>query len=155
MSESTTWAKNIYAITLFTEDLDAMKAYYQNVFGLSIIFEDPNSAVFKFGETMINLLKISQANELIDPAKVASRESGSRFVFTIPVDDVDAICTKLTSRGVKLLNGPMDRPWGIRTASFMDPSGYIWEIAKYKRASRIFSKLFCRYSMLPSTGIIL
>lgn len=124
------WAKTISAITLFVEDLESTKQYYQNVFGLPIFYEDPNSAVFKFGETLINLLKVSEANELIEPAKVANRESGSRFVFTIPVDDVDAMCTELTSRGVKLLNGPMDRPWGIRTASFVDPAGYIWEIAK-------------------------
>ncbi len=31
--------------------------------------------------------------------------------------------------GVVLLNGPMDRSWGIRTASFSDPGGHIWEIA--------------------------
>jgi len=43
---------------------------------------------------------------------------------------VDAICVKLTERSVQLLNGPIDRPWGIRTASFTDPAGHIWEIAK-------------------------
>jgi lactoylglutathione lyase len=37
---------------------------------------------------------------------------------------------ELTARGVELLNGPIDRPWGIRTASFIDPGGHIWEIAK-------------------------
>ncbi len=31
--------------------------------------------------------------------------------------------------GVKLLNGPVDRPWGPRTATFADPAGNIWEIA--------------------------
>lgn len=128
--EQNSWVKNISAITLFVEDLEETKKYYQNVFGLPIFFEDNNSAVFKFGETLINLLKITEANELIEPAKVANRESGCRFVFTIPVDDVDKMCAELTTRGVKLLNGPMDRPWGIRTASFMDPAGYIWEIAK-------------------------
>ena len=47
------------------------------------------------------------------------------------LDEVmDALCAELVSRGVKLLNGPIDRPWGIRTASFMDPAGHIWEIAK-------------------------
>ncbi len=124
------WPKGISAITLFVEDLDAAKQFYIKVFGLPVFYEDPNSAVFKFGDTLINLLKISEAEELVNPAKVASREAGSRFVFTITVDDVDAMCAELTSRGVILLNGPMDRPWGIRTASFMDPGGYIWEIAK-------------------------
>lgn len=61
---------------------------------------------------------------------MASRDAGSWMVFTIGVDDVDAMCETLTTRGVKLINGPMDRPWGIRTASFADPDGYIWEIAK-------------------------
>jgi catechol 2,3-dioxygenase-like lactoylglutathione lyase family enzyme len=123
------WAKSIYAITLFVEDLDATKQYYRTVFDLPVVYEDPNSAVVKFGDTLINLLKISEANTLIEPAKVASHAAGSRFVFTITVDDVDAMCAKLAQRGVKLLNGPMDRPWGIRTASFQDPGGYIWEIA--------------------------
>jgi catechol 2,3-dioxygenase-like lactoylglutathione lyase family enzyme len=124
------WPKGIYAITLFVEDLPIAKAFYLKAFGLPVIYEDNNSAVFKFGDTLINLLKISQAGELIEPATVASREAGSRFVFTISVDDVDAMCAELTARGVELLNGPMDRPWGIRTASFVDPGGHIWEIAK-------------------------
>ncbi len=127
---ATDWPKRIFAITLFTEDLERTKAFYQQVFGLPVDFEDPQSAVFKFGDLLINLLKITEADELIQPAQVAKREAGSRFVFTIPVDDVDAMCTELISRGVTLLNGPLDRPWGIRTASFIDPAGYIWEIAK-------------------------
>lgn len=61
---------------------------------------------------------------------MASREVGPRSVFTIHVDDVDAMCAELTARGVELLNGPMNRPWGVRTASFVDPGGHIWEIAK-------------------------
>ena len=129
-ADVSSWPKGITAITLFIEDLEAAKQYYMKVFGLPVVFEDGNSAVFKFGNTLINLLKITAAGELIEPAKVASREAGSRFVFTIEVEDVDAMCAELTARGVVLLNGPMDRPWGIRTASFIDPGGHIWEIAK-------------------------
>lgn len=127
---NSSWAKSIFAITLFVEDLAAAKQFYQDVFGLPVIFEDNNSAVFKIGTTIINLLKTTAAPGLIAPATVATRDAGSRLVFTIPVDDVDAMCAELTSRGVQLLNGPMDRPWGIRTASFADPGGHIWEIAK-------------------------
>ncbi len=138
MSESTeknveinTWAKNIFAVTLFVEDIEACKAFYQKVFDLPVIFEDDdgNSAVFKFGDVLINLLKVSEAPELVNPAEIAAPDAGSRFVITIPVDDVDALCEQLLAKGVTLLNGPMDRPWGPRTASFEDPAGYIWEIA--------------------------
>ena len=89
-----------------------------------------DSAVFDFGNTIINLLKTTAARELIEPAAVATQEAGSRLQLTIQVDDVDATCAELAARGVTLLNGPMDRPWGIRTASFRDPGGHIWEIAK-------------------------
>ena len=124
------WPGKISAITLFVEDLAATKAFYQEVFGLPVHFEDDASAVFDFGNTLINLLKISEADELIAPAPVARAEAGARMQFTIGVDDVDATCAELIARGVELLNGPIDRPWGIRTASFRDPAGHIWEIAK-------------------------
>ena len=124
------WPSGIDAITLFVEDLEGTKRFYREVFGLSVAYEDDDSAVFDFGNTIINLLVTTAARELIEPAVVASREAGSRLQLTIKVDDVDAVCAELASRGVELLNGPMDRPWGVRTASFSDPGGHIWEIAK-------------------------
>ncbi|MET9135071.1 VOC family protein [Streptomyces antibioticus] len=128
-SEST-WPGKISAITLFVEDLEATKRFYRDVFRLPVTYENDNSAVFTFGNTIINLLKSTAAPELINPARVADPDAGSRVQFTLPVDDVDAMCKELTSRGVTLLNGPMDRSWGIRTASFKDPGGHIWEIAQ-------------------------
>jgi lactoylglutathione lyase len=124
------WPGPISAITLFVEDLDAAKKFYREAFGLPVAFEDGESAVFKFQNTLINLLRSTAARGLIEPAAVGSREAGARAQFTITVDDVDAMCAELMSRGVELLNGPMDRPWGVRTASFKDPAGHIWEIAK-------------------------
>lgn len=127
---SGTWAGKIGAITLFAEDLAAAKRFYGEVFGLPVVFEDENSAVFSFGNTIINLLDTRAAPELIEPATVAPPDAGARAQITVQVDDVDAVCAQLTRRGVPLLNGPMDRPWGVRTASFVDPGGHIWEIAK-------------------------
>ncbi|MFG2540157.1 VOC family protein [Streptomyces sp. NPDC048511] len=124
------WPAGISAITLFVDDLDATKRFYREVFGLPVAFEDDNSAVFEFGNTLINLLRTTAATELIEPARVAQADAGSRLQLTLPVDDVDAMCKELAARGVTLLNGPVDRPWGIRTASFRDPGGHIWEIAK-------------------------
>jgi catechol 2,3-dioxygenase-like lactoylglutathione lyase family enzyme len=124
------WPGAIEAVTLFVEDLDAAKRFYGEVFGLPVTFEDGSSAVFRFGETLVNLLKTSEALGLVEPATVATPDAGVRFQFTLAVDDVDAMCDKLKERGVDLLNGPIDRPWGIRTASFRDPGGHIWEMAR-------------------------
>jgi len=129
-SEKTTWPGAIAAITLFQEDLAAAKRFYEEIFGLPVYFEDEHSAVFKFGETLVNLLAAPEAPALVAPANVAARDSGVRFQVTLGVDDVDATCENLRGRGVEILNGPIDRPWGIRTASFRDPGGHIWEIAK-------------------------
>ncbi len=124
-----TWPGVISAITLFVEDLAETKRFYQEVFGLSVTYEDADSAVFSFGNTLINLLQASEATDLIGPAEVGRPADGPRMQFTIEVDDVDTMCAELERRGVHLLNGPMDRPWGIRTASFRDPGGHVWEIA--------------------------
>ena len=124
------WPGHITAVIIFAEDLDVTKHFYQVVFGLPIHYEDKDSAVFKFGEMLINLLRITEANELIEPAKIADRNAGSRQVFSLNVENVDAMCDELRKRGVEILNGPMDRPWGLRTASFINPAGCIWEISQ-------------------------
>lgn len=128
-AQRATWPGGIAAITLFVEDLAAAKGFYTEVFRLPVFFEDESSAVFKFGETLVNLLEAGEAPALVAPTPVASPDAGVRFQFTLGVDDVDATADELRRRGVELLNGPMDRPWGIRTASFRDPGGHIWEVA--------------------------
>ena len=124
------WPGPISAITLFVEDLDGARTFYRDVLGLAVHYEDPESVVFAFGSTLVNLLVTSAAPEVIEPATVAAPEGGNRFQITVDVDDVDAMCERLTARGVALLNGPVDRPWGVRTAAFQDPARHIWELAQ-------------------------
>ena len=121
------WPGPISALTLFVEELDETKQFYLEVFGLPLLFEDGDSAVFNFGNTLVNLLRATAA---IEQVSVGDRAAGPRAQFTIDVDDVDSVCAELAARGVRLINGPMDRPWGIRTACFADPGGHVWEIAR-------------------------
>jgi lactoylglutathione lyase len=122
--------KSVGAITLFVEDPRRSQSFYEEIFDVAAIYEDEDAAAFGFENTIVNLLRASAARELIDPGAVASREAGSRFQLTVWVDDADAVAAELATRGVELLNGPMDRVWGVRTASFTDPDGHIWEIAQ-------------------------
>jgi catechol 2,3-dioxygenase-like lactoylglutathione lyase family enzyme len=126
MSES---LNSVGAITMFVADRDRAKSFYEKAFDAESVYEDENSIAFKFDTLIVNLLVESEAPGLIDPAVVASQDAGSRFQLTIGVNDVDAACEDLAGRGVELLNGPIDRPWGLRTAAFADPDGHIWEVA--------------------------
>lgn len=126
----TRWATGLGAVTLFTEDLPASRAFYADAFGLPKVFEDDVSVAFSLGGTIVNILAVTEAPELITPAPVGGPEAGSRLQFTIEVDDVAAVVAELADRGVERLNGPIDRPWGVRTAAFADPSGHVWELAQ-------------------------
>jgi catechol 2,3-dioxygenase-like lactoylglutathione lyase family enzyme len=121
---------SVGAITMFVEDPKRSRAFYEQVFGISPVYEDAEAVAFQFENTIVNLLREPAALDLIDPATVAGRESGARFQLTVWVDDADAACASLAARGVSLLNGPMDRAWGVRTAAFTDPDGHIWELAQ-------------------------
>ena len=117
------------AITLFVDDPKRSKPFYERVFGLATVYEDDDAAAFKFDNTVLNLLRRTQANELVTPAQVADGGAGASFQLTIWVEDTDAACAELEARGVALINGPIDRPWGLRTAAFADPDGHVWEVA--------------------------
>jgi lactoylglutathione lyase len=123
------WRKDIGAITLFVEDLERAKLFYQQVFELQPSLEDDTDVMFRLDNTLLFLTKSSEAPRMIAPAVVGSADNGPRHVFAIIVDDVYAVCAELTEKGVALLNGPQDRSWGMRTANFQDPDGYVWEIA--------------------------
>jgi len=122
--------QHISAISLFVDDLRTAKAFYRNVFEVETIFEDDVSAAFKLDNLILNLLHVDSAGEIIEPQAPGARDAGPRCQFSVWVDDVDALCARLRERGVSLLAGPKDRPWGMRTANFVDPAGHSWEVAQ-------------------------
>jgi catechol 2,3-dioxygenase-like lactoylglutathione lyase family enzyme len=122
--------QKIDAISLFVEDLQAAKAFYQEVFDVPVVYEDDTSAAMKFHNLIVNLLQAEEASILVEPGVVADRHAGSRFQLSIWVEDVDAVCRDLEKRGAQLLIGPVDRPWGMRVATFTDPAGHSWEVAQ-------------------------
>ncbi len=115
------------AVTLFVADVTTAGEFYRRVFAASPIFEDTESVAFRFGAVIVNLLRDEAAGPMIEPATVGT---GARLQLSIFVDDVDAHAATLAVRGVQLLNGPVDRPWGKRTLAFADPDGHIWEYAQ-------------------------
>ena len=92
---------SLAATVLYIEDPRRSKEFYERAFGLAPVNEDENSVTFRFDKTLIHLLR----------------------------KDADDACAELRERGVELVNGPVDQPWGIRAATFADPDGHLWEVA--------------------------
>lgn len=130
MAELIAPSSGLGAVTLFAEDLPRTATFYREVFGLPPVFEDDNSSAFRLGTTVVNVLRVQAAPELVEPTPVAGPDAGSRFQLTVWVDDVDAVLARLEERGAEPLNGPVDRPWGQRTLAVADPAGHVWEFAQ-------------------------
>ena len=122
------WEKQINAMTLVVGDLERSKAFYREVFGLSPLDDKEDLAVFGFKNMYIALRK-NPAHQPPGPDVLALAQKGLGQ-FSIWVEDVDAVRAELDEHGVKLISGPADRDWGMRTMTFADPDGYIWQIAQ-------------------------
>ena len=123
--------KRIDVVVLFVEDLDRAKAFYRDTLGLQIQFEDEFSTNFKLENTLLHLLNIAGAQDLLSSDAVpVQRPIGSSFQLVAFVENVDAVYADLVAKGVEFVRKPVDREWGMRTTHFKDPDGNIWEIAQ-------------------------
>jgi catechol 2,3-dioxygenase-like lactoylglutathione lyase family enzyme len=120
------WKKDIGAMTLMVPDLDSAKTFYEQAFGLGAR-DLGDEVMFRFGNMAVFL---HEAAHTEPPTEVLEKGLEGAGQFAIIVEDVDAVSVELVEHGVELLSGPQDRPWGMRTVTFADPAGHIWEIAQ-------------------------
>ena len=123
------WAKRFFAVTLFVDDLVRERQWYSDVFAMPIVDESPENCVFRFpGGVFINLNALTALSGHVGPNPPAKAGEPSRTMLSLEVGDVDAVLQRVAALGVKPLVGPVDRPWGSRTATIVDPSGTYWEL---------------------------
>ena len=48
----------------------------------------------------------------------------------IRVDDVDAVCARASALGATVLQDPVDRDYGERECTLIDPAGHRWELTR-------------------------
>ena len=113
-------------MTLYVPDVDEARKFYADAFGLDaqVLGEE---AMLRFEDVFVFLHRAATAQPRPEVLEEAAKGAGQ---FAIIVDDVDAVCAEIAGRGVRPLTGPADRDWGMRTATFADPGGNIWEIAQ-------------------------
>ena len=123
------WEKEIGAINLIVQDLERSKTFYREVFSLPLQHDEEDVAVFRFKNQWV-FLQPSSAHEDAPSGETLRLAHKGVGQFAIIVEDVDAVGAELDEHGVGVINGPADRDWGMRTLTFSDPGGYIWEIAQ-------------------------
>lgn len=123
------WEKQIAAINLIVGDLERSKAFYREVFGLPLQHEDEDTAMFRFKDTYVFLQRgqADQDGPAPDVSDLAQKGVGQVVII---VEDADAVHAELDQHEVTVISGPADRDWGMRTLTFADPGGNIWEIAQ-------------------------
>jgi catechol 2,3-dioxygenase-like lactoylglutathione lyase family enzyme len=125
----TEWEKRLSAVNLIVGDLERVKAFYGLVFGFTPLHEEDGLAIFRFGETFFAVRHDpARATETSDEYLRLARKGAGQF--SIRVEDVDAVHAELAAHSVTFIDGPADRPWGMRTLTFADPAGYTWGIAQ-------------------------
>ncbi len=116
---------NITRLTLLTDDLEATKAFYQGVTGLTLLRSEESELCFQAGHTEL----IFRQSEDIRPVY--------HFAFTIPANKLEEAMAQLRSK-TQLLSLPDGETvadfanWNAKAFYFYDNNGNILEyIARY------------------------
>ncbi|MGB3613669.1 MAG: VOC family protein [Elainellaceae cyanobacterium] len=113
-------------------NFEVCKAFYRDVLGLPVIFEDSMDeyAEFDTGSTKISLINRDKMPEFVgrdEPLNYAPDDAS--VVLTFVVSNVDAAVEYLTSKGVKMANQPANFPdRGFVSVCFHDPDGNLVEL---------------------------
>ena len=114
------------SIRLKVRDVGVSVAFYGDVIGMAVNYEEPHFAIVGVDEFCIML---QTEEEGYRPREFADEEGIHRHkcagaTVQFEVDDVDAYYTDLLEQGVTTLGEPTDQPWGWREFSVADPDGY-------------------------------
>ena len=117
---------------LNVENFPACKAFYRDVLGLSIKFEDDRDEYVEFdtGSICITLFNRKKLTEFITKDKSLTYDTHSaRVVLSFQVGNVEEAIAYLQTHGVEILNPSTNYPdRGFISTCFRDPDGNLIEL---------------------------
>jgi catechol 2,3-dioxygenase-like lactoylglutathione lyase family enzyme len=116
--------------------------WYREVLGFEVVFELPGA---RGKPRFVHLRRALHQDLLLVPApprfSTAPGEVGRGVTITFTVtEDIDALAAQAKKAGVRIVEGPIDRPWNVREVTLADPDGYRLTFAKMLRP-RAFAEL--------------
>lgn len=119
----------INLITLWSEDIEAMKVFYTEILGFKIKTDLGDYLEFFNEGVRFSICKPSVMKDFHDDYK--KEAYGQKLELAFECDsrqDLDQTYENFKRRGVACIQPPTDMPWQQRTALFADPQGNIHEL---------------------------
>ena len=105
----------VVGVTFWTDDLDKMFRFYNDVLQLPLHSRHPDFIAFELGEVRFNIgLHDRVSGESKDPFRAMPH---------LGVDDIHAVAERLAEAGVEFIRQPEQESWGGWVATFRDPDG--------------------------------
>lgn len=110
--------------TLEASDIQASAHWYTEALGFTHVFSMPGPGG---SPALVHLRWVKYADLLLfpehnPPPDGSLRGLGIALNFSTP--DVDALAGRAHLHGVRIVEGPVNRPWNIRELVVLDPDGY-------------------------------
>ncbi|RZS75808.1 glyoxalase/bleomycin resistance protein/dioxygenase superfamily protein [Pseudobacter ginsenosidimutans] len=115
---------------IITEKLAATKAFYTEILGFGITFENEFYLLMHTpGHT--SELSFLLPNHPSQQPLFQTAFGGQGVYLTIEVDDVDTLYEEMKKKNVEIMIGIRDEPWGDRHFAIRDPNGVGIDLVKY------------------------
>ena len=118
--------RNLDYTVIFARNMPAMRVFYETTLGFSLHRElGPKWLEFRVGS---NLLALTEHGVMFDDPAPPLGALSLQMAFRVAPAEVATCASTLQERGVRIISGPTDQPWGHRTLFFRDPDGNVLEI---------------------------
>ncbi len=118
--------RSIDYTVIYVRDMATMRAFYGRTLGFALHRELSASWVeFRVGATLLALAE--RGRRFADPPPPDGALS-LQLAFRVAPAEVASCAATLQERGVHIVEGPTDQPFGHRTLFFRDPDGNVLEI---------------------------
>ena len=118
--------RSIDYTVIFARQMTAMREFYNTTLGFPLHRElSPTWVEFRVGS---NTLALTQRGGRFDDPALPIGALSLQLAFRVAPTEVASCAATLAQRGVAILAGPTDQPFGHRTLFFRDPDGNVLEI---------------------------
>ena len=130
--------RHLAGIAEIVDDVEAAVSFYRDGLGLKVDSSEADYASVEIpGVLHFGIWSREAAAEATLGDRTAVDRISTGFTIEFEVDEVAADAQALERRGLQLVHGPREEPWGQTTARFPSPSGVICGMAETPWARRI------------------